>query len=141
MIFAEEFGPVSITAVVLGVIGTIGGGMGWLLTFLRKNKKEDEETTLGHFKTLLDREKKECNEALEMMERKVLTLETKIAAIEAKAEVKIDAQMKALEACNRELASALARNRYLVAKCRDAGLKIDPWELPPDSATHTAIGG
>lgn len=134
MLFAEELGPVSVTAIILGAIGTVGGGLGWLLTFLRKNKKEDEESTLGHFKTLLERERKECRDEID-------ELRARITAIETKYEAKVETQARALNECRDRLADALSRNRYLVAKCRDNNLKIDPWELPPDSATHTALGG
>lgn len=130
MLFAEEFGPISTIATMLGVIGTIGGGIGWLLTFLRKNRKDDDESTIGHFKTLLEREKKECDEALAEMRGRLSAMENRL-----------DAQMREQFILRDKLADALARVRYMEHKCRDAGMKLEPWELASDSTIHQSLGG
>ncbi len=136
MLFAEDIGPVALTSMAVTVLTVIGGGVAWLLTWLRTRKKEEREAErqdadgiIARWQVLLDRQRKECDEHLKEQDRRFEALQAKVEAMAAEL-----GRQKEQGAENR------ARIRYLEGRLRESGIKFEVWDSP-GTDTHSALGG
>lgn len=136
--FAEEIGPVAFTSMAVTVLTVIGGGVMALLNWRKQSRKEqkkddqeEEDHIIARWQTLLDRQKKECDDELRQRDARIDRLE-----------VRLEQMGERLDEIRRANAAYASRVMYAEAVARGAGGKLEPW-TPPSSGTdtHTPIGG
>lgn len=124
MLFAEEFGPVTITTIATAVLGAVVSAALAVIAARRASKKEDreeqrkdEDTILGRAKELYERQKKQCDED------------------KAELNARIDAQDERLVRAERTIdklrqvyAGEVARRKYTESVLRTAGVKYEAWD-------------